>query len=156
MSSVISKKLQEVLKPHFKALGFKKKGASWGCADDELAKWFNIQCSRNSDSIYFNVGIYFQATQEVDYPKELDCHLRFRIERLLSSDDEIRDFYELSNFESGLNIEAKIEKIENIITNKLVPFFTLHNTVADILNSEQVKPYMFWNNGKELATKLCV
>ena len=155
MSSEISKKLQEELKPQFKALGFKKKGASWGCAGDELAKWFNIQCSRNSDSIYFNVGIYFQATQEVDYPKELDCHLRFRIEQFLSSDDEIRDFYELSNFESDLNIEAKIEKIANIISNKLIPFFDQHNSVADMLNSKQVKPHMYWNNGKDIAIKLC-
>lgn len=155
MSSAISKKLQERLKPQFKALGFKKKGASWGFAGVELAKWFNIQCSRNGGNIYFNVGIYFQATKEVDFPKELDCHLRFRIEQLLSSEDEIRNFYELSDFESGLNIDAKIEEITKIITNKLIPFFNQHNVVVDFLKSEQVKLHMYWNNGKEIATQLC-
>ncbi|MBB1294815.1 MULTISPECIES: DUF4304 domain-containing protein [Pseudoalteromonas] len=155
MSSIISKKLQEALKAQFKAFGFKKKGASWACAEGELAKWFNIQCSRNSGCVYFNVGIYFQATKEVDYPKELDCHLRFRFEQLLSSDEEIRDFYRLSDFESGLNTEAKITRLTNLIASKLIPFFNQYNSVTDILNSDKIRPHMYWNNGKEIAIKLC-
>ena len=155
MPSIVSKKLQEVLKPHFKSLGFKKKRASWGRADNELAKWFNIQCSRNSDRVYFNVGICFQAIKEVEYPKELECHLRFRIEVLLDSEDEIKNFYELSDFESGINIDIKIEELSNIIFDKVIPFFNQHNSIADILNSDQIKHHMYWNNGKELAINFC-
>ena len=155
MSSVISKKIQEALKVQFKSLGFRKKGASWAYADDELAKWFNIQCSRNSGCIYFNVGIYFQATNKVDYPKELDCHLRLRLEQLLGSEKEIRDFYELSDFESCLNVDVKITKIANLVSKKVIPFFNKHNSVSDILNSDTIKPHMYWNNGKDIASKLC-
>ena len=82
--------------------------------------------------------------------------MRFRIEQLLSSDDEIRGFYELTDFESGLNTDTKIKMISNIIANKLIPFFKQHNSVVDILKSDQVKPHMYWNNGKYIATKLCV
>jgi len=150
MPSTVSRMLQDSLKPYFKSEGFRKKSAVWGAASEDLAKFFNIQCSRNSKRVYFNIGIYLQSEGKVDFPRELDCHLRFRLEQLLSSDDAIRNFCDLCDFENCSMPNERVEELSQLVIEKVIPWFRKLNTVADVLALGEQKPGMYWNNGKQL------
>ena len=151
--SVISKKLQESLKPHLKAEGFKKKGAAWGLVSEELGKVFNIQCSRFCGRIFFNIGIYFQTEGRVDFPRDFECHLRLRVEQLLVTKEETRSFYSLSDFESCSNSNEVVEELTEIIIVKVIPWFRNFNSISDVRNSSEVVSTMYWNNGEEILNK---
>jgi hypothetical protein len=146
--------LQDSLKPHFKTDGFKKKGAKWGFVSNDLAKFFNIQCSHNSEKIYFNIGIYLQTEGKVEFPSEVDCHLRFRLEQLLDSEEEILKFYELSNFEYCTDTNERVKQLSAVVLDIVLPLFRGFNSIPDIINSDNVKSTMYWNNGKEILEKL--
>ena len=152
--SAISEKLQESLKPHFKSEGFKKKRAAWGLVSEELGKLFNIQCSQFGRSVYFNMGIYLQTEGKVQFPREVDCHLRLRVEQILASKEEIGNFYNLSNFENCYSINDRVEELTEIILEKAIPWFREFNSISDIKKSHNVASTMYWNYGKEILEKL--
>ncbi|TAA47126.1 DUF4304 domain-containing protein [Corallincola spongiicola] len=154
MSAKISKMRQDSLKPAFKSEGFKKKGAAWGLVTDEMGKLFKIQCSQNSDRIYFNIGIYLQALGKVEFPREVDCHVRCRLEQFLASKEDILSFYELTDFENCPDPQERVKEISKLVTSKVMPWFRKLNSPSDIVALQEVAPTMFWNNGKELLEKL--
>jgi hypothetical protein len=153
VSSKHSKMLQESLKPIFKSEGFKKKGANWYQSTDNIFKLFSIQCSQNSDNIYFNIGIYLQTAGKREFPQQHHCHIRCRLEQLLSSKEDIVQFYELSNFESGHDECEKVELLTKIVIEKAIPWFQSLSTIDNLVKSTSIAPSMYWNYGKEEIAK---
>jgi hypothetical protein len=140
MASDCNKMIQEVFKPIFKANGFKKNGATWHHVGEELVKVFNIQGSQWSRYFYFNIGLYLRELGNDEKPTEFKCHVRFRVERLLSEEKEITKLYELLDFEKEQPIEQRIHQLEEFISKLVIPWFSKLLTKADVIKYIESQP----------------
>lgn len=110
------KLLMEAFKPHFKELGFTKKGATWHLKTPETIHVFNIQTSQWSESYYFNAGIYFRALGSLELPSDPCCHIRTRIPDHKFHWDSVQLVNELSDFEGvDTGVEEQITRLKNLV-----------------------------------------
>lgn len=78
-----SNPINEALSELLKARGFKRKSKTWYAANDECISVVNLQKSQYGDQYYINFGVALRALSPPDFPKEYQCHIRFRLEATL-------------------------------------------------------------------------
>jgi len=74
------------LKPH----GFKRDALTWRLWAPDAVCLVNIQKSAGGGQVYVNLGILLRWVEDIQDPKEYECHLRARIEGFCPSDLEPR------------------------------------------------------------------
>ena len=119
------------LAPMFKAKGFRKTSATWRRDCDRLTQVFNIQKSQWGDQFYLNLGIYLRGLGNESRPTEYRCHVRCRAERLLE-DEELQTLRECLDFDTPLDREKRYLQLEEIVANRVLPWFEDHTTPESV------------------------
>lgn len=119
MASPENKLLQAWFAPVFKAAGFKKIAATWHRKAGSFIQVFNIQGSQWSRDFYFNLGIYITALGDLDRPSEPHCHVRERLDSIVSNRER---FLRLSDFEQELPVEQRRSEFQAIISAYAIPW----------------------------------
>ncbi|MDB0572943.1 DUF4304 domain-containing protein [Ralstonia solanacearum] len=101
--------------------GFKKKSDSWYFGNDEVVLLVNIQKSQYGDQYYVNCGISVRSLGGVEFPKEQNCHIRFRLTAIFP-EEKRKEFEALFDLESELfSDHQRSEEISRIVKNIVLP-----------------------------------
>lgn len=135
--------VKDYIAPVLKKHGFKKRRHSWNRHKGELVDIINIRHTQgsmpNEERIYFNVSIAIPKfikiiwNKESTFIDEVNGIIRFRLHRILE-----KDGFELLRYD-GINVDEKlmdnIDKLVEVIENKLIPFLDRNKTYEDLYNN---------------------
>ena len=99
--------VQETVDSFLKNHGYSKRSGSWYRAQDETVAVVNLQRSNYSPRYYLNVALWLSTLGSEPYPKEHQCHVRTRLNRLLDDGDV---------FEAALDLDEPIEHGDRVST----------------------------------------
>ena len=117
-------------------MGFKKDKkdiSTWQRELKNVIQVFNLQTSWSSHQYYINLGIFLRDKgKKVEFPKELDCHIRKRLSDFVFQEED-NDYRNSLNFNDIPNeFEApeleRIEKARGYIEKYAIPFFEAAQT----------------------------
>ena len=83
MASIEKKQIENLIKPHLKQIGFRKKGATWYREKLNFIQVVNVQGSQWSKIFFINLGIYLKDLGGEETPPEYKCHIRKRLDSLV-------------------------------------------------------------------------
>lgn len=148
-------KLLGIMNKFLKKEGYIKKSSSFYKTHSNAIFVINLQKSQWGEAYYFNIGIFFKEIEpNIEFPKEYQCHMRFRIE----------DFQEVKHLINKIldpeNEIIDIEKFETEI-NSVVPWLDKYlqglsnrNKLIDLIKSKnQMSDFMFHKLKKWLGLK---
>ena len=134
MASENNRLIQSALSPALKADGFKKSAATWRRANSETICVFNIQGSQWGPSFYLNLGVYFRSLGDNEQPAEYHCHLRVRLEELVSDRSRL---IQLLNFESRVELSSRLSELKELVTNHGLPWLHAVSTISGAQHAVQ-------------------
>ncbi len=129
MSSSENKLLQQALAPAFKAVGYRKIGATWRLDDNEFIRVFNIQGSQFSKTFYLNLGIYIRALGDSVAPTEAHCHVSRRLSDVVPSRERL---HALLDFEQPIPNGQRTLELAGIIEQYAIPWLTNHASISSL------------------------
>lgn len=101
--------------------GFKKKSDNWYLGNDEVVLLVNIQKSQYGNQYYVNCGVSVRALGGIDFPKEQNCHIRFRLTAILP-EEKRKEVEALFDLESELlSDHQRGEEISRLAKNTVLP-----------------------------------
>lgn len=119
-----SKIIKEIIKKSLSEAGYVKKSDTWYLRNDEVVLLVNIQKSQYGDQYYLNCGVGLKSLSSVEFPKEHQCDIRFRIEDAIPEGNE-KNISALFNLEDISVSEAqRKDGISKLIAEYVLP--TLH------------------------------
>jgi len=125
------KTLKKVVGESLTSAGFKKKGQAWYLDNPDLIGVLELQKCDWGYNYFVNIGFYIRALgQKDDFPHERMCHLRYRVESIFH-DLHIEICKMLIVHEDG-DIESRLEQLQDLLTNRIVPFFMSVRTISDL------------------------
>lgn len=134
----IRKELVKNLREPLEGMGFKKDKrdtSTWQRKLKNVIQVFNLQTSWSSHEYFVNLGIFLRnKDRKMELPKELDCHVRERLEGLVSrkEDSDYRDSLDFDDMPNKFEGEApelkKIQKAKGYLEKYAVPFFEAAQT----------------------------
>jgi hypothetical protein len=92
-----------------KASGFRKDAATWRKSYEDSVGVVNIQGSQWGRSFYINLGVYFHALGTKEQPLEYDCHVRTRLDELVTDRARLSD---LLDWEKPLPDSERLPELE--------------------------------------------
>jgi len=126
VSSEEKKHLESILKPTLKELGFRKKGGTWWNHSDDYIQVISIQGSSYQKVFYINLGVYIREIGNNEWPAELDCHIRIRLNSYIDN-NEIND---LLNYEDYEPDELSREKLLTYIQNDAIEWLNKCSSIS--------------------------
>jgi hypothetical protein len=124
--------------------GFKKKSNNWYWENNEVVLLVNLQKSQYGKQFYINCAVLIKSLSDNKYPKEEQCHIRFRlspsdtneqsnkIELLLDLDNQ-----SFSDIERGCEISRILQESGLPLLNQCTSF----GGIAETVNGEQSKTW---------------
>lgn len=114
--------------------GFKKKGVSWYLMNEEIISILNLQKSAYSDTYYLNLAFWIRSIEDVDYPKENQCHVRGRAGSLWANTNPsiAKLLYEVSDC---LDCENRLTAIRGFVRERVIPLLIEGSTLAGLSNA---------------------
>lgn len=107
-------------------LGFRRRSGAWYRKGSETITVIELQCSQYSAKYYLNIGLWLLALGNVDYPKEMRCHIRTRLTELFpDQDDHIERMLDLTN---GIADSERVDGLLQIFNDGLLS--TIENTAS--------------------------
>jgi len=149
-----SKIIKEAIKKPLSEAGYIKKSDTWYLRNDEVVLLVNIQKSQYGNQFYINCGASLKSLSSVEFPKEHQCNIRFRIEDVIPSGSEsnigaLLDLEDISISENqrkdgilklivecvlpALNALSSIKGIGEAIRSGLLAKAMVHKDVKDLV-----------------------
>jgi hypothetical protein len=113
--------VKEALGTPLKEAGFKKKSDSWYWQSDEVVLLVNLQKSQYGDQYYVNEGVALKALGSGDFPKEHQCHIRFRLTAVASDDETKRIEAAFDLEDTSLPDRQREEEISRLVRDVALP-----------------------------------
>ena len=108
--------------------GFIKKGDSWYFNEAETILVANLQKSNFGKQYYVNLAVYVKQFGEERFPKEHKCHIRIRLDAVVTDGTEnIFNAEDTSVFE-----EERQNAVAQLMQSKAIPFLRRLATVEGI------------------------
>lgn len=141
------REFEALLQRAFKQRGFSKSGRNWHLETAETVVVVNLQKSPWSHDYYLNIGALVRSiddgsrTYGGSKPSVVDCHFRIRLEDLFPDkpapgkvvDAARQAIHDLLDFnEIGTAHAQRMEKLAQIVDDRLLPFLELCKTEAGI------------------------
>lgn len=108
--------------------GFKKASGSWYSDRPETVLVANLQKSQYGSSYYINLGVWLKAIGEVAAPKEHHCHVRIRLESIVS--ERFREALDLEN--PAMDEESRRMIIATGIIDEAIPWLEACSSIDGI------------------------
>jgi len=134
----IRKKLVSAIHELLKQEGFKKQSSTWRRELKDIIQVVNLQRSDFAFSFYLNLGIFIKKINpDVKNPRESQCHYRKRFEKISAEDETDREEIikrrkNLDFEDTSTTAEEKITKLKEIIENRVLQFFSQHNSIESV------------------------
>lgn len=122
---------KKVITSSFENTAYVKKGQSWYLDGEDAIIVVNLQKSNFGEEYFMNIGIWLKGLGSTLFPKENQCHLFIRLERLFPEDRELitRGFsLETTNMQT-------LSDLSEFIKFKLFPF------LQDCTNINKLKDF---------------
>jgi len=143
----------ECISTPLKKIGFKKDVSNYSRDFPSFSQIINIQKSRwnTSEEIQFvlNIGFYnskyhseLSKLPEPKKPKEYDCFVRFRLNKLTHNKDY---WYSIKNSMECSNLKAEIE---NNFVNQLIPFLESNKTFEQLYSTIENEEWLRQQTGE--------
>lgn len=145
-----SKLIKEALGAPLKEAGFKKKSDSWYWRNDEVVLLVNLQKSQ----YYVNGGVALKSLGTAEFPKDHQCHIRFRLTSVASDEEtkEIESAFDLEN--ESLPDQQRKEKISQLISDIALPILqgcSSERGIAKTVKSGRLAKAMVHKQVKDLV-----
>ncbi len=132
------KEIIESINKSLLGLGYKRKADTWYLYKSDFICVLNLQKSAWGNQYYINLCIYIKSNSGLEFPKEYQCHIRWR---LTEETTNISGFNKSLDFEDDLtNIEGKLTMINKAISDIAIPIFSSLNTKEDLIKFIESKP----------------
>lgn len=119
-------KLESVLAPLLKAAGYRKRRLTWHPDWPDAITVFNVQKSQWGDQFYLNFGIYLKALGNEKTPPEYACHVRARMEELMSDMSDWRRLCELLDYDKPFDDAIRLGEIADLVKQWGLPWLEKH------------------------------
>lgn len=137
--------LQQHLAPLLKREGFRKHHATWWKDYADSIAVFNIQGSRFGPTLFINLGIYYRAHGSESQPREVDCHLRTRLNSIATDAMTVIKLLEYSNaFGEEVPLATRHRMLEQIVATEALPWLERCSTLGGAQSEATHKPRSFW------------
>lgn len=111
-----------------------KHSGSWYRVANEVTAVVNLQKSQYGPSYYINVGFWISAVEPARFPRSEQCHVSFRIERLMGDDaDRVA---RLLNLDTPVD-EDRSDGIRTVLTDRLAPVLIAAQTLLGLRDLRQ-------------------
>jgi hypothetical protein len=112
------------------ALGMSKHSGSWYRTRDDVTTVLNLQKSDYGPSYYINIAFWLRALGESRFPKDRECHLRIRLEHLVS--DRRAELAELLDLKSEIPDGERGRRLRELLMTRLKPILDGISSVDDL------------------------
>lgn len=120
-----SKVIDEALTP----LGYTKRKNTWFLTQDETIRLVDLQKSQYGEKYYINLAIYLKNLGNLEYPPENLCHIRTRLEAIVSNKE---DYESLLDGEKNENIDERMGKLSKLFHSSALPWLSIGNSEASL------------------------
>ncbi len=139
-----------VFEQNLRQAGFIKKGDSWYFSGAETILVANLQKSNYGNQYYVNLAVYVKQFGEERFPKEHKCHIRMRLDAVVTDGTE-RTF----NAEDlSVSEEERQNAVAQVMQSKAIPFLQRLATLEGIrrmVQQGELRKAMVHKLIKELA-----
>lgn len=97
-----------------KAMGYEERSEAWYRVGESVVSVLHLQKSQFGPRYYVNLAVWFRALGDEKYPKERQCHLRTRLEEIVTPEQAQR-------LDSLLDCEHPVD--EDVRAESLNQFF---------------------------------
>ena len=127
--------LMAILDQSLREFGFKKKSSSWYRSSNDVVQVVNLQRSQYGNQYYFNCGIGIKGLGLPDFPKEQQCHIRFRAASVVPDEtrSKIEAIFDLDN-DDFLDDERSREAL-SLVEEVLLPILNRCSSKNGIIDS---------------------
>lgn len=137
-----------------KEAGFKKKSNSWYWSNDQVILQINLQKSQYGDQYYVNGGVFLKSLGTIEFPKEYNCHIRFRLTAVASEEErkEIESVFDLEN--QLLSDYQRKEEISRLIREIALPILqgcSSEKGIAEMIKSGKLGKAMIHKQIRDLV-----
>lgn len=149
-----SKFVKESLGAPLSEAGFKRKSNSWYWSNDEVVLLVNLQKSQYGAQYYVNCGVALKSIDNIEFPKEHHCHIRFRLTSVVSEEEKegIESVFNLEN--ESLTDQQRKNEISMLIRNIALPILkecATKNGIAKVIKDGRLAKAMVYKQVKELV-----
>lgn len=115
--------------------GLVKRSGSWYANNPETILVINLQKSQYGDSYYINVGLWLNALETQEFPKEHHCHIRTRLTRIVPATLE-EHLEELLDLGTPIGDDVRSHELLEIFRSTLFPLISATATLGDLRSGE--------------------
>lgn len=127
----ITRTLSNALNAELKTAGFKRKGATWYLRNDDIIAVVNLQKSNYDATHFLNLGFWIRAIEDVENPREAQCHVHVRAEGLWPCDSPM--ITDLLSFDAVADCDdERLVDIQQFVRAKVIPFLTRGSSLAGL------------------------
>ena len=109
--------------------GFSRRGDSWFRTTDEVVEVLNLQKSQWGNQYYLNYALWLLPLGETKFPKEERCHVRFRVDAIVSPG---ADLVRLLDLDADSSDAERRSKLVAVLTSELLPFAEACRTLSGL------------------------
>lgn len=102
--------------------GFKRSGLTWRLRGEEVIAVVNLQKSRFGNDYFLNLGFWLVELGDAASPKEEQCHIRARAERVWSK--SVPSLSDALDSDCAMTDEDRVRVIGDFVCSRLVPFIS--------------------------------
>ncbi len=125
------RKLSAALTAELSPFGFTRRGSTWYRRTQDVIAVLNLQKSNYDATFFLNLGFWLRTIEQVEHPKEEQCHVRTRAEELWpTANPSIAEL--LSESTIGDDCGKRITAIRTFVREQVVPLLLKGSTISGI------------------------
>lgn len=132
------------------AYDFKKKSDNWFCHKDETVLLVNLQKSNYGGQFYLNCGVLIKALSNVEFPKEENCHIRFRLHHDDIGSPESQSEFLLDLENESITDDRRVIELTNLINSYVIPILEKCSTIKGVSEIIKNEKYNNWGIRKNV------
>ena len=112
-----------------KGTGFQKHKGAWYRRTDEVVTVVDLQKSQHGPQYYLNIGLWFRAIEDLQYPKPVSCHV---VNRLAIEVPEPVSEYLARLLDLETEMPDRADELRELLDTYLVPLLGVFRDVAGL------------------------
>jgi hypothetical protein len=126
--------LRDTIAKFGREAGFIKHSGSWYLRQAETIAVIELQKSQYGVQYYVNVALWLLPLGEAQYPKERHCHVRTRLTRSASEQEDRSKA--LLDLESPIDDSARAAELSELLVSHLLPILRACSSVRGLKSAE--------------------
>ena len=121
--------IQVVIDEWLKGAGFQKHNGAWYRRTDEVVTVIDLQKSQYGPQYYLNIGLWFRAIEDLQFPRPVGCHVvnRLAVELPKPVSDDLDRLLDLET-----EVPDRDTELRDVLDTYLVPLLGVIRGVAGL------------------------